>query len=222
MIYGRRVIESQQRLNKTGSQRKTHVKDRSFQIKYSLFLMAAVAGSSLIFLLPALYYVQENFEIFFSLAYKNAPALLENLEREILWLKIYFAISSLFTIGLCSYIGYKLTGNILGPLIAIEKHMLKVTRGDWSSLDFRIRAHDDYRTLADTYSYLYKSLRAQTEQELKWLEKIVIDPQNREAVAAWEALVQTKQAQLGINQKMKPAIEAVEGSASSLTRRHAS
>lgn len=222
MIYGRRVIESQLGLHKTESRRKIHISDRTFQVKYSLFLMAAVAGSSFIFLLPALHYVQQNFEIFSTLAYKSEPQLLDHLEREILWLKIYFAISSLFILFLCSYIGYKLTGNILGPLIGIEKHMNKVTRGDWSSVDFKIRSHDDYRSLGETYSYLYKSLRSQTEQDLKWLEKIIIDPQNRESMAAWQALVSSKQAQLGLQRITMPSIESAEDFSSAPLKRHAS
>jgi hypothetical protein len=198
MIYGRRVIESHQWLYKTGSLRRFRVVDRSFQWKYTLYILAAVVGSALIFMGPALFFLHQNYEIFSSLAYQTDPGLVEHLERETIWLNLYFGLGVVLLAVLCTSIGLKLTDTLAGPLLSMENHMRRLAQGDWSQSDFRLRVTDDYRTLGDTYAYLYKSLQAQTHQDLRWLEKIVIDPQNREAVAAWEALVRTKQSQLGI------------------------
>lgn len=213
MIYGPRVIESHQWLYKTGSLRRFRVADRSFQWKYTGYLLAAVVGCSLIFLGPAAYFLRQNYEIFTHLAYKTDASLVEHLERETLWLNLFFIFGILLLTGLCCSIGLKLTDAMAGPLVSMENHMRNLSHGDWSQNDFRIRTTDDYRPLANAYSYLYKSLRAQTVQDLKWLEKIVVDPQNREATAAWEALVRTKQSQLGIVKLTSPTTSPLTWSA---------
>jgi hypothetical protein len=227
MLYGRRVIESHHWLYRNGALPQLQVVDKKFQWKYTIFLLAAVVGSALIFLLPAAYFLNQNYQIFTTLAYRTEPLLVEHLERETLWLSIFLGIGIVSLGTLCLSIGLKLTESLVGPLVSIERHMKKVTYGDWTKEDFRIRSTDDYRSLANTYGYMYKSLRAQALQDLKWLDKIAIDPQNREAVAAWEALVKTKHAQLGIMKNVSAPIEQipigiVALSAEAQLKRHAS
>jgi hypothetical protein len=59
---------------------------------------------------------------------------------------------------------------------------------------------DDFRDLSMTYDYFYRSLKANTEAELKLIEKLTIDPQNREAYAAWKSLMTIHRARLGIEE----------------------
>ena len=205
MIYGRRVIESHHWLYRKSGGPKTRLVDSAFQWKYTVFLLAAVVGSALIFLLPAAYFLNQNYQIFTKLAFRTEPQLVEHLEREVIWLTIFLGVGIVCLAGLCLSIGLKLTETLAGPLLGMERHMRKVSHGDWTRPDFRIRSTDDYRSLATTYNYMYKSLRAQNFQDLKWLSKITVDPQNREAVAALEALIATKNIQLGI--KTKPEAE---------------
>lgn len=199
------MIESHHWLYRKSGGPKSRIVDRNFQWKYTVFLLAAVVGSALIFLLPAAYFLNQNYQIFTKLAYRTEPQLVEHLEREALWLALFLGVGIVSLTGLCLSIGLKLTETLAGPLLGMEKHMRRVSHGDWSKLDFRIRSSDDYRSLATTYNYMYKSLRAQNMQDLKWLEKITVDPQNREALAAWEALVNTKTTQLGIKNPKAPA-----------------
>lgn len=209
------MIESHHWLTKKSGLTKLRVVDRSFQWKYTLYLLSAVVGTALLFLGPASYFLLQNYKIFVSLGYKTEPALVEHLERETIWLGVFFGVGLVALIGLCISIGLKLTESLVGPLISMERHMKKIAAGDWTREDFRIRSTDDYRKLAETYNYMYKSLKAQAGQDLRWLEKIVIDPKNREALAAWEALVKTRSSQLGIKNKLtQPNLELTGPAAS--------
>jgi hypothetical protein len=206
MIYGKRVVESHQWLYQKGPSRPFHIVDKTFQWKYTLYLTSAVAGSTLLFLVPAWYFVNQNYDLFISLADKTEPALFEHLQRESTWLLAFLILAGASIFSFCIFLGLRLTESVIGPLISLERHMRKVTRGDLAQKDFSIREKDDFRSLANTYSYMFKSLRAQAEQDLRWLEKIVIDPRNPEALAAWKTLVRTKQAQLSIKEEMNPRL----------------
>lgn len=197
MIYGRRVIESHEWLYKK-PRHIVKIIDSGFQWKYTLYLTSALFGSALIFFIPAWYFLNDNYQIFYRLAEGLQPRLLSQMEREVSWLFFFLAVSLVAILGLCVFLGLKLTESILGPLISLERHMRKTTHGDFSQRDFTIRSEDDFRTLANTYSYLYKSVKAQAEQDLKWLEKISVDPKNKEAYSAWRSLLDLKREQLGL------------------------
>lgn len=205
MIYGRRFFEKSNtkvpppqatqkfKYRKSGA----HLLYKSFQLKYTMYLLAAVAGSLLIFTVPSWYFLQQNYEVFYNLAYDTQPQLLEHLEREITWLGFFFGFSLLSTVGFCFWLGIKLTTSMVGPIWALERHMKKITLGDWAAEDFRIRANDDFRSLANSYSYLYRSLRAQTESDIRMLEKMVLDPKDAETFSTWQSLLAVKRSQLG-------------------------
>lgn len=131
-----------------------------------------------------------------ALSQKTAPNLLIHLERETMWLAGFAAFSLLSLFVLTTWVTLRMTSNIIGPLISLERHMWKVTTGDWSSEDFRIRADDDFRELADTYSYLYRSLRAQAAAEIKLLERMVVDPSQKDSYNAFITLMNLKRTQM--------------------------
>jgi methyl-accepting chemotaxis protein len=203
MIYGKRVIESHEWLYQDGPIRPVRIIDRHFQWKYTLFLSFAIAGSALVFLGPAWYFVAQNYELFIRLADKNDPMLYEQLARESNWLLTFLWISGFSILGLCLFLGLKFTESIVGPVFSLERHMRRLSRGNLSQREFKVRNDDDFRSLALSYNYLFKSLQAQAEQDLQWLEKIQVEPHNREAVEAWQAIIKVKQSQLG---KLSPVI----------------
>lgn len=209
MIYGQRFFEKTSTTHPTHEastardfvsrkQKSIHLLYKGFQFKYSLYLLAAVAGSVAIFMLPTWYFINQNYEIFQHLAYDIQPQLLEHLDREKTWILFLFLFAEVSTIGFSAWIGLRITTALVGPIWSLERHMKKVTLGDWSAEDFRIRATDDFRSLANTYSYLYRSIRAQTESEIKMLEKMVVDPKDVENYSTWKALLTSKKQQLGI------------------------
>ena len=182
---------------------------RSFQWKYTGFLIASVFGTVALFLGVAFYQVQDNYEIFRELAYSSNPDLVMHLDREVVEFGLFIAATLVAVFSFCLFLGLRFTANVLKPVIHLERHMKKVTQGDWSSADFRFRTNEDLGDLLDTYSYLYRSLRAHTENEIKMLEKIAIDPNNRESVAIWKSLVNQKRAQLNLPGRSAPIASIV-------------
>lgn len=198
MIYGRRLFDKslEEPFRRKPALRVFKVVNSHYQWKYTWHFNIFLLASILIFLGPLWYFQNQNYQVFMSLARDSAPQLLEHLERETYWL-IGFSLFSLISLFvLTSWVTLRMTSNIIGPLISMERHMWKVTTGDWSSEDFRIRADDDFRELAETYSYLYRSLRAQAASEIKLLERVVVDPSQKDSYNAFMTLVNLKRTQM--------------------------
>lgn len=209
MIYGRRLFDKG--LEGPFQERPVHrvfrVVNSQFQWKYTWYFNAFLLGSLLLFIGPTWYFLQQNYDMVIGITGKSAPELLEHLDRELHWLVgfSFFSIAALFL--LTTWVSLKMTGNIMGPLVSMERHMWKVTTGDWSASDFRIRADDDFRELADAYSYLYRSLKAQAEYELKLLEQINVDDSQKDSFNSLNALLELKKVQLNLH---KQAIGATD------------
>ncbi|MGZ3770113.1 MAG: hypothetical protein ACXVCP_13835 [Bdellovibrio sp.] len=199
MLYGRRVIEPQR---VQGPRPKSFILNKSFQYKYIWYMVTAVAGGAMLFLLPSYFFVNENYELFKNLAYDSHPNLVQHLEREVSWLRFFLISSFAFLIGITLLLSIRMTKNLLAPLVTIEKHMHKLMLGQWHIPDY-LPDHDDYRELGMTYDYFYRSLKANTEMEIKLLEKLTIDPQNREAYAAWKNILAVKKARLGLKEEFE-------------------
>ncbi len=84
------------------------------------------------------------------------------------------------------------------PLQRLEKHIRQVSRGDLAQPPLKSRGKEDFGELYESYNYLYRSLQAHTEAEIKKMETLTLDPQHREAYFNWKRLIETKQNQLGI------------------------
>jgi len=180
----------------------------AFRWKYTVFLIAAVFGTMILFLGVASNSMYQNYEIFKKLAFETNPELVGHLEREITWFGIFLVATASAVFLFCLGIGLRMTSNIIKPFIHLEQHMKKVIQGDWSNLEFRYRGDEDFSELLDTYSYLYKSLRAHTEHEIKMLEKLSIDPTNREALSIWKTLIFQKRKQLNLITTIKSEADA--------------
>ena len=198
MLYGKRIFEHHPQQNKLQSQKFSL--NRAFQYKYTLFLITAVIGGTLLFFAPTYYFIKQNYDLFVSLAYDTQPGLVKHLEREVVWLGVFMALSLTLIAGLCLMIGLRVTKNVLAPLVQMEKHMKELMYGNWHIPDYKLSSDDDFRDLSITYDYFYRSLKANTEAELKLIEKLSIDPQNRAAYASWKNLIMIKRSRLGIQE----------------------
>lgn len=200
MIYGRRLFDKSHEgpFYKKPAHRVFRVLNSQFQWKYTLSLMAFLLVSMSFFMIPSWYFLLQNYGIFNRLARIAEPQLLQHLSREMMWLFGFSLFSVLSLVAVTIWVGLKLTANIIGPLISMERHLWKVTTGDWSSPDFKIRAEDDFRDLAEAYSYFYRSMKAQAESELALLEKVHIDPEHRDAFNALHSLIDLKKKQMNL------------------------
>lgn len=200
MLYGRRIISHQRSLPGQGPKR--FIINKAFQYKYCWYMITAVAGGAFLFFLPSYYFISQNYELIKGLAYDVNPRLIEHLEREVTWLTVFLIASFSLIIGVTSFLSLRMTKNLLSPLVDMEKHMHQLMLGQWHIPDYQPPEDDDFRDLALTYDYFYRALKANTESELRLLEKFTIDPQNREAYAAWTNLLAEKRARLGIKEEI--------------------
>lgn len=199
MLYGRRVIEPQRVPHGQGPKR--FILNKAFQYKYCWYMITAVAGGAILFLLPAYYFVSQNYELFKSLAYDTQPHLVGHLEREVTWLQVFLGVAFVSITAVTLFLSIRMTKNLLSPLVRMEKHMHQLMLGQWHIPDYANPEEDDFRDLSMTYDYFYRSLKANSETELKLLEKLSIDPQNREAYAAWKQLLVLNRARLGFKEE---------------------
>lgn len=206
MIYGRRFFEkNRQRLSNfekqaerlQSSQKSMQSLYHQFQHRYAWYFVLAVVGPFVLFSLPCIYFIQDNYQIFSSLAYDVRPDLLQHLERERTLLSGLIVFTLLAASFFCYWLTVKLMGLIAGPIWAIERHMKQVTLGDWSTEDFHTRTKDEFQSLVSTYSYLYRTLRVHTQAELEALESIGLDPRDRQTYMILKNLIEMKRSQLG-------------------------
>jgi len=190
---------------------------QSFQSKYLTYMTLALGGSFLVFAIPVWYLIQQNYQIFQSLAFDTAPELISHLDQERVWLFGVLLLSFFAILVIGVWTSLRITDSVIGPLMAIEKHMREVTLGNWKSEDFQTRKTDEFRSLSNTYSYFYRTLKAQTQQEIELLEKIMVDPTNRDSYQAWRYLIETKKQLLGTDPN--PVYSAEETSSSREQRR---
>lgn len=146
--------------------------DSQFQWRYAFSLALSVGLTLALFMAPFLYLMNQNFEIFYQLAMRYQPDLMAHLEREVRWITTLGLSGLVAAVAFSLAFGYKLTGSIIGPLFSMERHMKKVAQGDWAQTDFRVRASDEFKRLATSYSHLYKTVRNQTQEDLATLEDI--------------------------------------------------
>lgn len=146
--------------------------DGDFQWRYSFALALAVGVTIAVFLGPFLYFLNQNFEIFRTLAVDHQPNLLSHIEREVQWITVVAGVSLVAAVLFALAFGYKLTGSIMGPLFSIERHLKKVAAGNWSGVDFRVRATDEFKRLSTAYAHFYRSVRTEMTEDLETLKRL--------------------------------------------------
>lgn len=175
------------------------IHDYQFQWKYistfSLILLIAFSGASI----PLLYLYGKNYAIFEKLSFDFYPSLVENLYQEKNWMWILYGMSMLSLVGFSIYFGLKFTKKILYPIHQIEKHLHQMMLGNWTHQIEFDETKEDFKSIKISYDYFQRSLKANTEMELNLLQKIVVDPNNRDSYLAWKNLVEAKAQRIGLN-----------------------
>ena len=178
----------------------------AFQWKYIVYLTTVITSAFIFVALPTWYFMNQNYQTFVKLAFDTAPDLIANLEREMLWLTSFFIVASIATVSFCIAICMRMTHLMNKPLQALDAHMRKLTNGDFAQAELSVNESDEFPGLTETYRFLYRTLQTHTVRELDLLEKLVIDPQNREALLIRNNLIKNKKAQL----KILPSASTVE------------
>lgn len=161
------------------------------------FFLASTAVLLTFLTVPFIYLGNENFRFFQNLALDMSPTLLSHLEREQIWFNI------LTTTFICSillgnwWFSIKLVNSFRGQAQAFDRHLKHLIRGEWYIPPLRVREKDDFKNLVEQYSYFYKSIQAMTKAEIQLLERMKINPTERENFNLWKTLLQQKKSRLG-------------------------
>ena len=188
--------------------------DRDFQVRYaSVVVVAAVLGAVFAFI-PIIVFLNQNYRIFIDLAYQYAPALMDDLEREQIWVTslLFVGFSGLTTFFLV--LSFKMTNRIVGPLKVIRNHLRRLSRGQWHIAPVRIRETDEFQDMVDSYNYFYESFRTNLKRDLDLIKKLKVDMDDQESFDAWRSLIEEKSMQLNLKTELPyPMISALSAAA---------
>jgi nitrogen fixation/metabolism regulation signal transduction histidine kinase len=173
--------------------------DPKFQFRHAFSILLAINVPVFIVLGLSYYFVSQNYDTFFEVAYRYSPELITHLEREQSFLRYLFIASGLGLLLYAFLLGIQTTYRLIGPIFALKRHLSNLIRGDWSQPNLKVREDDDYHDLIDTYNYFYNSLRRQSEWELEQIAKCKVSAFALESMERKKALVDYKSAQLSLD-----------------------
>lgn len=160
--------------------------------------MAIIGVSvSAIFLIPALWFVHQNYEIVSNIAFKYQPSMLKELDQEITWLYIFLGLTTISMTGCLTYFTWKMTNQILRPLQAVDQHMVQLAKGDWTS-SAPHSAGEDLKEFLVNYDFLYRTLKSISNDELTLLAKLRVQPTDAEAIRTWNTITNLHRQRLGL------------------------
>lgn len=207
-----------------GSTRQSRFIDRDFQLRYTLLLVGAAALGAGLIILPLSFFLNQNYEIFYDLAYDYSPGILVHLEREQAWIGALCIAVFLGLVVFFSLLGYRLTARIVAPLKIVRNHLRELSRGRWFYPPVKTRVNDEFQDFVEAYNYFYTSFQINLKRDYDLISKLTIDPRNKDAYQAWCNLLEEKAKQLNIPQEDIPTITFLsdEVDAGSPDSRHAS
>lgn len=138
------------------------LKSLPIQLKYATVLTLISSSASLAMMFVMAWFIQRNYSLFMSTDLGISSQVLDIVRREQRLLEtslvILFLVSLILIFGTAFYITRRLTG----PIVALERHLLLLARGDWSK-EFRLRKQDEFQEL----SQLVNKLRQAHLDEVK-------------------------------------------------------
>lgn len=170
--------------------------DDEYQLRFCYKMLAFVLGAYVLVSGVSYYFVQQNMNLFISLAYEQAPEILDNLEFEKTWLaSLFFTSALVLAVYLCLF-SYWITTGLIRPVFKIKKHLHKLSRGDWTQPEVQIQTQHDYEDLIQAYNYFYRSLQKQSWQELEELKKMKVSIMASDSRDIWRRIIEQKSEQL--------------------------
>ena len=151
--------------------RDTRFVNKDFQLSYTRKTVYTSIIGTIVFLLPAIYWSNQNFEFFAEMAYGIQPQLVEHIESEQNTLNTLFFSCIIGQLIFLSLMGQRMTDKIVAPLKILRNHLRLLSRGDLSAPNLKVRATDEFHDLMTTYNYFYSTMKAQTERDLNRLEE---------------------------------------------------
>lgn len=180
--------------------------DKEFQIKYSFLVIAAAVVSICVSALPIYYFLHQNYEIFYKLAYDYAPNLIEHLKMELAWMRILLISSVIGIITFFSFISLKMTSKIVAPIKLMSHHLQYLSRGLWNQKTIKVRDDDEFQNFVELYNYFFLSFQSQVKYELELLKNINLSDLDKQSYLTIKSLIDIKSHQLGEAVKTYPVL----------------
>jgi hypothetical protein len=180
-------------------QRFHYLINKDFQLKYTGYLVTSALLSALIVGGPTYYFLNQNYDIFLNLAYSMSPEIVHHLIQEKTWITGFFIFSLLTLVVFHIYFGVRLTFRMVGPILALRKHIDLVTRGQMHQRPLHVRSDDEFHDLIQNYNYLYKTLQAQNSFDVKKLESLKFYLKDAKSLKILTDMIEEKSAQLKNN-----------------------
>ncbi len=175
-------------------------------------LAFGVTGCLLVFLLPAYYFISQNYQIFLRLASDVRPGLMAHLERELSWLFFFLLAGGISVIAVTWAFASRLSRGLIHPIQKIENRLKGLALESTAQPDEELPNESDYRSLVLSFNDLNRSLIQKTREDLEILEKLNIDPARREAHSLWLSLINRKRRILGLSENDGTNVNAEESS----------
>lgn len=170
--------------------------NKDFQLKYTSYLVTSALLSALIVGGPTYYFLNQNYNIFLNLAYSLSPDIVQHLTQEKTWITGFFIFSLMTLVIFHIYFGVRLTFRMVGPILALRKHIEMVTRGHLYQRPLHVRQDDEFHDLIQNYNYLYKTLRAQNSFDVKKLEGLKYFLKDPQSIKILEDIIEEKESQI--------------------------
>lgn len=180
--------------------------DKDFQIKYSTLVIAAAVVSICVSALPIYYFLHQNYEIFYKLAYDYAPNLIEHLKMELAWMRVLLVGSIIGIVTFFTFISLKMTSKIVAPIKLMSHHLQYLSRGLWNQKTIKVRDDDEFQNFVELYNYFFLSFQAQAKHELELLKNIDLSHLDKQSYLTIKNLIDTKTHQLGVEASSSPAL----------------
>lgn len=176
--------------------------DRDFQERITRYLIGLSMVSSVLFLLPALYFTNQNYSIFLNFADTSSPNLSGYLMRERVGLDVVFALSFIAQLAFWYVFTRKLTEKIAAPAKILRNHLRIASRGDFSLAPIRIREGDEFKDLINSYNYFYKLLQTQYRREIDDLKRIKEGETNPASLKIIDQLIEERALRLNLDEEL--------------------
>ncbi len=172
--------------------------DRDFQERITRYLIGLSTLSSVLFLLPALYFTNQNYSLFLDFADISSPQLAPYLMRERVGLNVIFILAFLVQVVFWYVFTKKMTEKIAAPAKVLRNHLRIASRGDFSLAPVRIREGDEFKDLINSYNYFYKLLQSQYLRELEDLKRIKAGETNPASLKILDQLIEERALRLNL------------------------
>jgi signal peptidase II len=173
--------------------RKNRLINKRFQYKYALILTGITALAFLMFVIPTIIILNNNYNLFLNSGVSIAPDLVETLdvERQLLFIG-FFALFFICSITLF-IVGITLTHKIAGPVFAFERCIQNIIHGKFNT-ELNLRENDELQELSLIFSEFKEFLVNKEKDELVILKEVLKDKSGN--ATKLEELIKSKESRL--------------------------